>query len=188
MAAEEGEGAGRGADRLMLPTLATERLVLRPLVDADAEAMHIAMSDTDLMHWWSSAPHQTLDETRTYVAANAAQAQWLTWAITEDGGEALGWIVLAEHRAGIRELGYILRRAAWGRGYAREAVHAIISHGFSAMGLRRIFADVDPENEPSVRLLTDLGFQREGHLREEWETHIGLRDSLIFGLLKGDWR
>lgn len=171
----------------MLPTLTTERLVLRPLVEDDTAAMHIAMSDVDLMHWWSSAPHQTLEETRKYVAANAAQAQWLTWAITEDGGEALGWVVLTEHREGIRELGYILRRDHWGRGYAREAVRAVISHGWSAMGLRRIFADVDPENTSSVKLLVDLGFRQEGHLRGEWETHIGIRDSLIFGLLKEEW-
>ncbi len=33
-----------------------------------------------------------------------------------------------------------------------------------------------------------IGFQREGHLRAEWETHIGIRDSLIFGMLAAEWR
>ncbi|MCJ8155806.1 GNAT family N-acetyltransferase [Sphingomonas sp. LaA6.9] len=172
----------------MLPTLRTERLVLRPLVEGDAEAMHIAMSDVDLMHWWSSAPHRTLERTREYVAANAAEGAWLTWAITEDGGEALGWVVLGEHREGIRELGYILRRDRWGRGYAHEAASAVLDHAFGAMKLRRVFADVDPENAASVGLLKRLGFRQEGHLRAEWETHIGIRDSLIFGLLRDEWR
>ncbi|WOK36049.1 GNAT family N-acetyltransferase [Sphingomonas sp. C3-2] len=172
----------------MLPTLRTERLVLRPLVTADAEAMHVALSDVDLMRWWSSAPHRDLEETRAYVAANAEQADWLTWAITKDGGEALGWVVLGDCRPGVRELGYILRRAAWGQGLAREAVSAVLSHGFGEMALRRICADVDPDNHASVALLKTLGFRQEGHLRAEWETHIGVRDSLIFGLLAGEWR
>jgi RimJ/RimL family protein N-acetyltransferase len=50
-------------------------------------------------------------------------------------------------------------------------------------GQRRIFADTDPDNQPSIALLTRLGFTLEGRLRAEWQTHIGVRDSLIYGLL-----
>ena len=48
-------------------------------------------------------------------------------------------------------------------------------------------ADTDPDNVGSIKLLEKLGFQKEGHLRSEWETHIGVRDSLIFGLLREEW-
>jgi RimJ/RimL family protein N-acetyltransferase len=51
-----------------------------------------------------------------------------------------------------------------------------------------VFADTDPENAPSIALLERLGFRREGLLRGEWETHIGVRDSLILGLLRDEWR
>jgi len=54
--------------------------------------------------------------------------------------------------------------------------------------LRKIFADVDPDNMASVGLLKKMGFEQEAHLREEWETHIGVRDSLIFCLLRSEWR
>lgn len=54
-------------------------------------------------------------------------------------------------------------------------------------GQRRVFADTDPDNRFSVGLLTKMGFVLEGHLRAEWETHIGVRDSLIFGLLRDEW-
>ena len=46
------------------------------------------------------------------------------------------------------------------------------------------FADVDPDNSASRRLLERLGFLLEGILREEWETHIGVRDTALYGLLK----
>ena len=52
---------------------------------------------------------------------------------------------------------------------------------------RRVMADTDPDNVASIRLLEKLGFQKEGRLRGEWEIHIGIRDSLIFGLLREEW-
>lgn len=173
-----------------LPILMTERLRLRPLRTDDAESLHGAFGDAELMTWWSSGPHATIDQTRDYVRGNSEGTNYPTWAITELGGDdrALGWVVFIPRREGVREIGYILRREAWGKGHAREAVAAVIDYGFEALGLRRIFADADPDNEGSNRLLEALGFVREGRLRAEWETHIGVRDSLIWGLLAEEWR
>jgi RimJ/RimL family protein N-acetyltransferase len=56
-----------------------------------------------------------------------------------------------------------------------------------AEGQRRVVADTDPDNRGSIALLEALGFQREGHLRAEWHTHIGIRDTLLFGLLAEEW-
>lgn len=171
-----------------LPTFTTDRLVLRPLVSDDADGLHAVLSDEETMRYWATPPHEAIAETRDYVAGNAEQDQWLTWAITEGGGPALGWVVLSAHRDGVRELGYILHRDRWGRGYVGEAAAAVVDHGFAVMGLRRIFADCDPDNVGSIRVLERLGFRLEGHLRAEWHTHIGVRDSLIFGMLGEEWR
>ncbi|WP_108809826.1 GNAT family N-acetyltransferase [Sphingorhabdus sp. Alg231-15] len=176
---------------MTFPILSTERLRLRPLRADDADALHPTFADAELLRWWSSGPHETIAETRDYVAQNCEGTRWQTWAITtvrEDA--ALGWVVLIreEDRPNIREIGYILNRAAWGKGIAREAVIRVIQYGFEELGLRRICADVDPDNLASIKLLKRLGFQQEAHLRQEWETHIGIRDSLIFGLLRDDWQ
>ncbi|MCG6119350.1 MAG: GNAT family N-acetyltransferase, partial [Blastomonas sp.] len=72
-------------------------------------------------------------------------------------------------------------------GIAREAVGMVLDQLLIAEGQRRVFADTDPENRHSIALLTSMGFVQEGHLRAEWETHIGVRDSLIFGLLRDEW-
>lgn len=171
------------------PTLTTARLVLRQLRAGDAAALFAVLSDAQLMTWWSSGPHQSLAETEAYVTRNAEEGQgWLCWAITAGNDEALGWVILMDGKPGVGEVGYILRRDRWGAGLAREAVACVIAHGFSGGGLRRIFADTDPDNAGSIALLEKLGFQREGHLRGEWETHIGVRDSLIFGLLRDEWQ
>lgn len=170
------------------PTIATPRLLLRQLQLSDAETLHPMLADPDTMKWWSSGPHQTVEETRAYLGWNASlDAGHRCWAITHKGGPALGWVIIIVKRPGVGELGYILARERWGQGVAREAVEAIINHAFRERCLRRLFADTDPDNAASIALLKTLGFQQEGHLRGEWETHVGVRDSLIFGLLAAEW-
>jgi len=171
------------------PTLTTERLVLRQLRGDDAAALFPVLSDAKVMTWWSSAAHETPAETEAYVARNAQEGKgFQCWAITAGDDVALGWVILIDGKPGVKEIGYILRRDRWGAGIAREAVARVIDYGFAELELRRIFADTDPENTGSIGLLERLGFQREGHLRSEWLTHMGVRDTLIFGLLRGEWQ
>lgn len=170
-----------------LPVLASDRLVLRQLRIDDADALFGVLSDSELMRWWSSGPHRSVDETRAYLEP-AANGDWRCWAITLAGNdEALGWVNAHHRRANVVEIGYILARACWGRGIAREAVAMLLDQVLIAEGERRVFADVDPENTQSIALLSKIGFQLEGRLRAEWETHIGVRDSLIYGLLRDEW-
>ena len=173
---------------MMAPTLRTGRLVLRQLTVEDAPLLFDVLSDEEVMRYWSSGPHLNIAETRDYIGWNAdSSGDHVCWAITVDGTVALGWVILLPHRKNNLELGYILGRAQWRNGYAYEAISCALDYAFEQLGARRIMADTDPENTASVGLLSKLGFQREGYLREEWETHIGIRDSLIFGLLRNEW-
>jgi len=171
------------------PVLTSDRLRLRPMTVGDADALFPTLADADLMTWWSSPPHKSVEETRAYFAPRVDREGWRAWAITLAGDDtAIGWVAAGEKRqGGVTELGYILARAHWGRGIAREAVSVVIDRLF-AEGQRRVFADTDPENLASIALLERLGFRREGLLRGEWETHIGVRDSVILGLLRDEWR
>jgi [ribosomal protein S5]-alanine N-acetyltransferase len=171
-----------------VPTLTTPRLVLRQIRADDAAALFPVLSDPVVMNWWSSGPHRSLAETADYVASNAAEGDGVAcWAITLGDDVALGWVILIDGKPDVKEVGYILHRDHWRGGIAREAVARVIDYGFAELKLRRIFADTDPENTGSIALLERLGFQYEGRLRGEWETHIGVRDSLIFGLLRDEW-
>ena len=174
---------------MSFPTLTTERLVLRPLRVSDADALHSIFADEDAMTWWSSGPHESVEETLAYISQNCEPPYSPTWAITIAGNDtAIGWVVLLPRRDGVREIGYILSRDNWGSGIAKEAASRVIEHGFDELKLRRIFADADPDNLASCGLLERLGFEKEGYLRQEWETHIGVRDSVLFGLLSHEWK
>ena len=162
---------------------------MRPQCLEDAEALHQAYRDEALMRYWSSAPHSSLEETRDYLAKGLANPDWRGWAITlADSGDLVGTLAASPHRPGVSEIGYLVLRRFWGNGYAREAVTRLLDLLFLEERHRRVMADTDPENDASNALLKDLGFTLEGRLRSEWETHIGVRDSFIWGLLAEEWK
>lgn len=170
------------------PVIATPRLVLRARLPGDADALFPAMSDPAIMLWWSRAPYDSLDELRENFGPRASIG-WRAWAITRAGDyRAIGFVAASEKRqGGVSEIGYLLAPEAQGQGIAQEAVAGVVARLF-AEGQRRVFADTDPDNRGSIALLERLGFRLEGRLRGEWLTHLGVRDSLIFGLLADDWR
>ena len=166
--------------------LETARLILRPRTLDDAESLHAAFADPELMQYWSGPPHASVEETRADLARDAPE--WRRWAITLKGDDAaIGVVAAGEKRQGnVTEIGYILARDHWGSGIAREAVSAVIDRIF-VEGQRRVFADTDPDNKPSRAMLERLGFKLEALLRAEWETHLGVRDTTIYGLLRDEW-
>jgi len=173
------------------PVLTTERLHIRPMRMEDAEALHAIYSDDAAMTWWSHGPYRTIDETRAKIARTIAPGdEWRAWSITRAGDDtAIGTLGTHERRLGqVVEISYSLARSHWGQGLAREAVSALLDRLFHAERVRRVFADTDPDNAASNALLKRLGFTLEGRLRAEWETHIGVRDTALWGLLSHEWR
>lgn len=166
------------------PILKTQGALLRPLDIADAEALFAAHGDAEMHHFWSSPAHESVEETTRYIAETLAMDGAYVWAITESGGEALGRIGLFAVRDGVGEIGIIMRRDATGRGLASKALGLVVEHGFTAQNLHRIVADIDPGNAASLNLFLRNGFEREGLLRGNWKTHLGIRDSVIMAKLR----
>jgi ribosomal-protein-alanine N-acetyltransferase len=169
-----------------IPILATSRLRLRQRVADDADALFPSYADAEAMTYWSHAPHETVEQTRAKFAVPFDE--WRAWAITLAGDDtAIGFVAVGEKRPGVSEIGYMLARPYWGSGIAREAVAAVLDHVLVAERQRRVFADTDPDNAPSNGLLKALGFTLEGRLRGEWETHLGVRDTFLWGMLATEW-
>lgn len=176
------------------PLLRTERLTLRPMQAQDNTALLAIFADPETMRYFSSAPWTGLaqaDEAICGAQRDHAAGTALKLAITLAGtGEFLGNCTLfAFHRANRRcEIGYILGRQHWGRGYMVEALAALLEYGFGPLDLNRIEADIDPRNGPSAKLLERLAFQREGYLPERWIVNGEVCDSELFGLLRNAWK
>jgi [ribosomal protein S5]-alanine N-acetyltransferase len=169
-----------------VPVLATPRFVLRGVDQADAEGLFAAFSDPDVMRYWSSGPFTDLEALRAWLLGTSWGGR--TWiAVPAEGGAPVARLVASEHGPGVAEIGYMVTPDRVRQGIARECVAALVTHLFRTEGYRRIFADTDPRNVASNRLLVSLGFTREAHLRRAMETHIGWCDTLLWGLLDDEW-
>jgi RimJ/RimL family protein N-acetyltransferase len=106
-----------------------------------------------------------------------------------DGG-FVGWCSLTRWNPDYRSaaLGYCLTDAAWGHGYATEAVAALLQWAFDTLDLNRVQAETDTRNVASARVLEKNGFVREGTLREDCVVNGEVSDSWVFGLIRREWR
>ena len=132
------------------------------------------------------------EETREFLARARSFAEesprcTFELAITEAAtGELVGGIGL--HGSGSQAmLGYCLARSAWGRGYATEAASLLVSHGFEALGLHRIWARCDAENGTSLRVLEKLGMRREGLARHDCRIRGEWRNTYLYAVLIDEW-
>ncbi|MDP2764109.1 MAG: GNAT family N-acetyltransferase [Brevundimonas sp.] len=162
--------------------IVTPRLILRTARPDDLEALHAVLSDPRATRWWSTPPHETLEQTRVWLENMIANGPDHPDFVIELDGRAVG-------KAGFYEMpdvGYILHPDAWGRGLAHEAVGAAIDHVFRTRDVQTLTADVDPENAASIRLLERLGFVRTGFAERTWNVGGAWKDSLYYSLSRAD--
>jgi ribosomal-protein-alanine N-acetyltransferase len=137
--------------------------------------------------WHSLSDAQAWLKRMTDMQAAGSALQFVL--VEKQLGVAIGSCLLFrfEENSSRAELGYVLGRAHWGRGYMREALTALIDRAFTTLHLRRLEAEVDPRNLASSRLLQALGFAKEGLLRQRWVSKGEARDVEAFGLLRHEW-
>ena len=157
-------------------------------------ALYEIFSDPRVMRYWSSGPLANRDGAATMqremAEGNLNDTMWKWELALRDTNKLIGTVTLFHLNLsnGRAEIGYAMGSAYWGKGYMNEALTALIVHAFDVLNLRRLEADVDPRNTPSVRTLERLGFQREGFLRERWHVGGELQDALFYGLLRHEWQ
>lgn len=173
----------------------TERLVLRPITSADTDAMLAYKSDADVVRY---VPYDVLDR------EGVEQRIESTWARSvfdkpgdavclgvEDSasGQLVGDVVLFWHSEKDRsgEVGYIFHPDVRGRGYAGEAVAALLDLGFDGLGLHRIVARINELNDASSRVVERLGFRLEARSVESIWFKGGWATMLEYALLDREW-
>jgi RimJ/RimL family protein N-acetyltransferase len=109
---------------------------------------------------------------------------------TRDDNGFVGWCSMFRWNPIYRSLGigYCFDEPAWGKGYATEAVRAMLLWAYDTLDLNRVEAELDTRNAASARVLEKLGFQREGLRREDCVVCGEVSDSWIYGLLRRDWK
>lgn len=175
--------------------LETERLELRLLRESDFEAMTAYRGDPEVCRFLPFGP-QSVDDIRGRIGAAVGNTRLdgepgavVVGIVRRDDALLIGDLVLfhlqPEH--GSAEVGWVIRPDASGRGYATEAVRALVDAAFDLYGLRRVTARIDAENTPSARLAERIGMRREAHLVENEWFKGRWADEYDYAILAREW-
>lgn len=173
-----GEGGGflRILDRARdffypAPVLSTPRLTLRFPAMRDVRSVYAYAADERVSRYVLWNAPRTPDDTRRFLRGILYQnraGEGLSFVVVENALNRVigtsGFVRLDEDNA-LGEVGYSFARDVWGRGYAAEALAAVMAYGFDALGLHRVEGVCDVRNGASARVMEKCGMTREGMLR-----------------------
>ena len=140
----------------MIPDrITTARLTLRRATGSDLAAVHAMLSDPRAMRYWSTPPHDSLEQSVTWLHRMIARP--LTESddfLIEHAGQVIG-------KAGawmLPEVGFLIHPDHWRQGFGTEALTALIPHLFTHHKIPHLIAEADPRNAASLALLASMGF------------------------------
>ncbi len=168
------------------PTLETERLRLRAFREEDLDAYAAICADAEVMRYLGDG--RALSRADAWRQMALIIGHWVLrgyglWAVEERATGALvgrlgffnpeGWPGF--------ELGWMLRRASWGRGYATEGAGRALAHAFTEMGRDHLISLIRPDNRASIRVAERLG--------EQLERRVDLygHEALVYGIDRARW-
>lgn len=165
----------------------TERLLLRQFRHDDIDGYAAMCADADVMRYIGEGKPLSREDAWRNMAMMAGH--WTLrgygmWAVEElSSGSLVGRVGLyyPEGWPG-QEVGWMLARPHWGKGYAFEAARAAFAHAFDTLQWPRVISLIDPENRRSIALAERLGERLVGEVEiRGWRT-------LQYGIERADWK
>ena len=179
--------------------ISTDRLILKPHTQNSLAWLNATFNDPGEDYFNGDDPPrehpETLEETQKLldlILNRPPDADIIDYAIhKKDNDEMIGCGMIAlinrYNRRCALGIGLGWNRGNWGKGFASEALQAIIAHCFKGLGLNRIEAEIYDFNIPSIKLFERNGFQRDG-IRRQYIIKEGVfKDEFIYSLLRDDW-
>ncbi len=169
------------------PTLTSERLSYRPIIEEDIDFIYELFSRSETNQYSEYPDLKTREEAvELYERFMKPGGEDRFRVMIEHHGEPIGTIGLYSYSKDHKraEIGYDLLKEHWGKGYMTEAVRTIIGYGFETLGLVRIEATVDTENIGSIKVLEKTSFKHEGTLRKRFYHDDKWHDEMWYGLLR----
>ena len=164
----------------------TERLILRRYKKEDVQDLYEYLSDKEVVTYEPYKP-LTFDETKENLEWRIGTDEMIAVEL-KNSHKMIGNVYMGKRDFEALEMGYVFNRNYWGYGYAAESCKALIQQAFSN-GFHRIYAECDPNNNSSWKLLEALGFQREAHFRKNvyfWKDESGnaiWKDTYVYAKL-----
>ena len=167
----------------------TERLILRRYQQEDLQDLFEYLSDREVVAYEPYKP-LTFDETKENLKWRVGTDEMIAVELKKSR-KMIGNVYMGKREFEALEMGYVFNRNYWGHGYAAESCRTLIQQAFSN-GIHRIYAECDPFNERSWKLLEELGFQREAYFRKNvffWKDENGKeiwKDTYVYAKLNAE--
>ena len=176
-----------------IPTLTTERLVLRRLHVLDARDMFDYAKREEVTRYLTWSPHKSESYTRQYleyISRHYAIGDFYDWAVIDKESQRMigtCGFTRFNFQSDSAEIGYVLSPDFWGKGIAHEAASEVIRFGFENLLLNRIEAKFMTGNDRSLRVMEKLGMTYEGVRREAMLIKGKYRDVHTCAILKSEY-
>ncbi len=156
--------------------LRTERLKLRPIRKSDLSNLMKIFSDPVAMKYYPSTKSER--DAKEWIAWNHDNYNAYNvglWAVElKETGEFIGQCGIVPQKIDgevVMEIGYLLVRDHWGKGYATEAAYACLKYGLEKCKYPKLVSLIAPENAPSAAVATRIGMQKETRITK-WDRQI----------------
>lgn len=176
-----------------MPTLETERLILRRIAMRDAKDIFTYSRDPEVARHVLWTAQKDVGEARDYCRfmmrryRNDLPSSW--GVIEKKTGRlvgTIGYMDYSEDNATV-EVGYSLARWMWNGGYMTEALRRVIAYTFEAMEINRIEAQHELDNPASGRVMLKCGMRKEGELRQRLYNKGRYVDVALYAILREDY-
>lgn len=173
--------------------LETEQLILRKLVISDARSLYINWaSDPDVVKFMRLNLPKNIKETENIINSFIEKYNNLEtyrWGIElKEISEVIGFIglsIISEYDM-TADFAYTIGKKFWNKGYATEALRAVLDFGLNKVGFNRLEAYHSINNMSSGKVMKKAGMKYEGRARQKYKSHIGFEDCDIYAIIKDD--
>ena len=167
----------------------TERLILRRYKEEDLQDLYEYLSNPKVVE---HEPYKamTMEEVKDNLKWRISTDEMIAVELKETG-KMIGNVYLGKRDFDSLEIGYVFNEDYWNKGYAKESCKKLMEEAFQN-GVHRIYAECDPMNENSWKLLENLGFEREAHFKKNvyfWEDEQNQpiwKDTYVYAMLAGE--
>lgn len=171
----------------MTALFTTERLSVRKFIPDDYDDLADILTDTEVTYF---EPYETFTrEACVQEAINFSKSEEFFAVVLND--KVIGKIYFSDKGFGSYEIGYTFNRNFQGKGYAYESICGMMKYAFSALGIRRIFAEIDSRNIKSLKLVERIGMRKEAEHKELFprkENNEIYNDFYIYAILKMEFK
>ena len=168
--------------------LCTSRLRLDPLSREAAPLIYPLMTDPEVMAHWDVSEIDDPEVVARIVDQQVADTEagraryWMMHTLADTTFVGVCDLTDINHAQHTADVGFMLKREAWGQGFALEAMHAVLAHA-ATEGFRRLFARTHVGNRRSEAMLEDLGFELGDYMRGYLDRDGERRDVRLWSLV-----